>query len=45
MRKRTKEAWKKCPKCGKIENQVKAGCTMHRGANAAGVRSAAYITQ
>ena len=25
MRKQTIEAWKKCPKCGKIENQVKAG--------------------
>ena len=25
MRKRTEEAWKKCPKCGKIENRVKAG--------------------
>ena len=25
MRKGTEEAWKKCPKCGKIENQVKAG--------------------
>jgi len=25
MRKRTEEAWKKCPKCGKIEKQVKAG--------------------
>ncbi len=25
MRKQTKEAWKKCPKCGKIENQIKAG--------------------
>lgn len=25
MRKRTKEAWKRCPKCGKIENQIKAG--------------------
>lgn len=25
MRKRTEEAWKKCPKCGKIENQIKAG--------------------
>lgn len=25
MRKQTKEAWKKCPKCGKIKNQVKAG--------------------
>ncbi len=25
MRKRTEEAWKRCPKCGKIENQIKAG--------------------
>ena len=25
MRKGTEAAWKKCPKCGKIENQVKAG--------------------
>lgn len=25
MRKQTEEAWKRCPKCGKIENQVKAG--------------------
>ena len=25
MRKQTKEAWKKCPKCGKVENSVKAG--------------------
>ena len=25
MRKRTEEAWKKCPKCGRIENQIKAG--------------------
>ena len=25
MRKRTEEAWKKCPKCGKTENQVRAG--------------------
>ena len=25
MRKRTEKAWKKCPTCGKIENQVKAG--------------------
>ena len=25
MRKRTEETWKKCPKCGKIENQIKAG--------------------
>lgn len=25
MRKQTKEARKRCPKCGKIENQVKAG--------------------
>lgn len=25
MRKRTEAAWKKCPKCRKIENQVKAG--------------------
>ncbi len=25
MRKRSEDAWKKCPKCGKIENQVKAG--------------------
>ena len=25
MRIQTVEAWKKCPKCGKVENQVKAG--------------------
>ena len=25
MRQRTEEAWKKCPKCGRIENQIKAG--------------------
>ena len=25
MRKSTEEAWKRCPKCGKIENQIKAG--------------------
>ena len=25
MRKRTEKAWKRCPKCGKIENQIKAG--------------------
>ena len=25
MRKQTIEAWKRCPKCGKLENQVKAG--------------------
>ncbi len=25
MRKRTEDAWKRCPKCGKIENQIKAG--------------------
>ena len=25
MRKRTEEAWKKCPKCRKTENQVRAG--------------------
>ena len=25
MRKRTEEGLKKCPKCGKIENQIKAG--------------------
>ena len=25
MRKITEEAWKKCPRCGKIENQIKAG--------------------
>ena len=25
MRKRTEEAWKRCPKCGRIENQIKAG--------------------
>ena len=25
MKKRTEEAWKRCPKCGKIENQIKAG--------------------
>lgn len=33
MRIQTIEAWKKCPKCGKIENQVKAGYNT-RGANA-----------
>jgi len=25
MRKQAKAAWKKCPKCEKIENQIKAG--------------------
>ena len=25
MRKQREEAWKKCPKCGKTKNQVKAG--------------------
>ena len=25
MRKSTEEAWKRCPKCGKTENQIKAG--------------------
>ncbi len=25
MRKQKEEAWKKCPKCGKTKNQVKAG--------------------
>ena len=25
MRKSTEEAWKRCPKCRKIENQIKAG--------------------
>ena len=25
MRKQTIDAWKKCPKCGKLESQVKAG--------------------
>ncbi len=25
MRKGTEEAWKKCPKCGKTENRVRAG--------------------
>ena len=25
MRKRTEEAWKRCQKCGKIENQIRAG--------------------
>ena len=25
MRKSTEEAWKRCPKCGKTENQTKAG--------------------
>ena len=25
MRKKTEEAWKRCPKCGRIENQIKAG--------------------
>ena len=25
MRKQTVEAWKRCPKCGKTENQIKAG--------------------
>lgn len=25
MRKQKEEAWKKCPKCGRTENQIKAG--------------------
>ena len=25
MRKQKEEAWKKCPKCGKTKNQIKAG--------------------
>ena len=25
MRKATEEEWKRCPKCGKTENQIKAG--------------------
>lgn len=25
MKKITEEAWKKCPKCGKTENQIRAG--------------------
>ena len=25
MRRQTEETWKKCPRCGKIENQIKAG--------------------
>ena len=43
MRIHMAEAWKKCPKYGKIEYQVKAGRNSS-GANAASVRSAAYIT-
>ena len=43
MKKMTIEAWKKCPVCGKTENQVRAG--IGQEVNAANARSAANTTQ
>ena len=43
MKKITEEAWKKCPKCGKTKNQIKAGYNASK-VSAVNVRSAASTT-